>query len=177
MIQQLLHRPGPWRKQRAELALRLRGKQAEPQDWLEHYTGEPATYWVDLIQASISETWEPNPKDPDHPLMTTWDWLEIVGNRVVEQRGLHARGHHGDENIGTAIALSLVFGIWACRISRAKAFDPRRPVQLRQAAYRSWLNYAMALASLPLDEAKDPEMFDQPWESPFLEHATDGSFV
>jgi hypothetical protein len=178
MIERLLHRPGPWRKQRAELAVRIarlrhRILPRPCRDELEAMTGRDAIWWTLFVQAVIADAFRDNPKDPDHPVCDPAEWLNEVLQELADRRPKA----YGDENMWLARALSLVLATWDARISRAKAFDPRRPVALRRQAYNSYLRFGHALAAVTLDERGDFEMFDQPWESPYDPEATDGSFI
>lgn len=153
--------------------LGLRQRRRVPVDWLDHYTGRPASWWVLLVQERINATWRENPENPDHPIsQPTVDWMPAIADEVRYR----ARAH-GDENISSAMILGLVLTTWALRISRAKAFDPHRPLELRQLGYAGWVRYCAALNQAQVDESADPAMFEQPWESPWLPDATDGDFV
>jgi hypothetical protein len=172
VIDRLLNRPGPLRKQRAELSLRLR-REGKGRDYLDRATGRDAVAWVLFIQEAISSTWEDNPADPDHPISDPRIWAHALVNELWQQRP----SRYGDENMWMAAVLAVAAGTWAVRIQRAKAFDPHRPVALRKGAYRRWLGLTRALLAVTVDESRDSEMFDQPWESPFVKDATDGRFV
>jgi hypothetical protein len=77
-----------------------------------------------------------------------------------------------------ACILSYVLALWVLRLSRAKSYDPRRPVRLRQGAYWNRLGYAQALFMAIMDESLDPKLFPgQRWETPFDPYPTDGYFV
>jgi hypothetical protein len=156
--------------------LRFWRRKRPPYNYLRSRTGMDEAEWVRWIQDRISSTWQPNPDDPKHPI--SWpadDWIiplvEEVERRVLE------RMSGGDENIGIAQLLALILATWGGRIARAKSMDPHRPVELRQRAYTSWLRFVLHMQATLVDEARDPEYFEQPWESPYLPEATDGDFV
>ena len=98
--------------------------------------------------------------------------------KLVQKRGMPKKGPPYDGNMRMACVLSYVLALWYLRLHRAKAYDPRRPVKLRQGAYWSRLGYAQALFVAITDESLDPKMFPgQNWESPWNPHTTDGYFV
>jgi hypothetical protein len=152
--------------------------QPAPIDWIDYYTGAPAGWWIAEIQATIQQTWKPNPDDPDHPIQESpaRDWIGPLAELVEQAIRDHGR-LQGDENIAGAFVTALILTTWATRIARAKAFDPHRPIELRQLGYRHWMRMLAALQEATVDESRDQDFFDQPWESPFLADATDGGFV
>lgn len=178
MIDRLFNRPGPARKQRAKLYVRyraLRRRFGKPvRDYLEGATGKDAAWWVEFIQQAIADSFEHNPRDPDHPFCEPSEWA----HRLVLELDGRRPDRYGDENMWMAATLAIAAGTWVCRIQRAKACDPHRPVALRRAAYEQYMTLVYAMARIGADESRDPEMFPgQPWESPYLPDATDGAFV
>lgn len=151
-------------------------RRVDERDYLEAMTGHGADWWVAFVQRRIGETWTPNPDDPDHPISDPRDWLHDVVDEVCAGMARVRTGPY-DENIGAALVLSAVAGTWGSRCAHAKTQDPRRPVALRQDAYRRWLAHVGAIAQVLVDASSDPDFFDQPWETPFAPDATDGSFV
>jgi hypothetical protein len=79
-------------------------------------------------------------------------WLQNVLNELLER----PPRSYGDQNMWAAKAAALILGSWAMRVSRAKAFDPRRPVKLRQddPPDRGHLQVQPALRLLPVAEAR-----------------------
>ena len=98
--------------------------------------------------------------------------------RLVRKHGMPKTGPQYDGNMRIACVLSYVLALWVLRLSRAKSYDPRRPVKLRQTAYFSRLGYANALFLAIMDESLDSTLFPgQRWETPFDPYPTDGYFV
>lgn len=172
-----MNRPGPLRKQRAVAYMhlsQLRRRFRRPaRDYLEARTERDGAWWVAFIQDAVAATFEDNPADPDHPICDPRLWAHAL----VDEIWRHRPQRYGDENMWMAQVLALAAGTWAVRIQRAKSMDPRRPVGLRRGAYQHWLELAHAFAAVVADESRDPEMFTQPWESPWVPDATDGKFV
>lgn len=98
--------------------------------------------------------------------------------KLVRKHGMPKKGPQYDGNMRMACVLSYVLALWVLRLIRAKSYDPRRPVRLRQAAHWSRLGYAQALFVAITDESLDVALFPgQNWETPFSDHPTDGYFV
>ena len=96
---------------------------------------------------------------------------------LAQKHGMPKKGTY-DGNMRMASILSYVLALWVLRLIRAKSYDPRRPVRLRQAAYFHRLGYANALFLAITDESLDPKMFPgQRWETPFDPYPTDGYFI
>ena len=153
----------------------------EPPTRLKYLTGADEVEWVKWIQAKISATWRPNPRDSKHPIsLPGEDWIVPLVYEVDRRYKLQAlknKRQGGDNNIGTAQVVAYILAVWSGRIARAKAMDPRRPIKLRRGAYQAWHEFIRWMMSGLISEELDPEMFDQPWESPYLPDAADGDFV
>jgi hypothetical protein len=147
-------------------------------DEIKHLTGKSLEFWIWLIQEGIKNTWKPNPDDPAHPIQESpaEDWIIPFTRRVEHYIGKQERVR-GDENIATAYVVSAILQVWAIRIARAKAFDPNRPVELRQSAYRRHREMVCWTISRAIDESKDFDFFPQEYENPFHPDATDGEFI
>ena len=135
-------------------------------------TGWGSQEWMDFIGNQIGK--RSKPIRGSKGLQTTdaslWvgDLADELWKRISERDDWSAR----DENIVCAKLLSLIFSLWACRIIRAKAYDPRRPVKQRRRALRKLVQYHHALLECMVDESKDSEFFPaQEWDSPFSSKA------
>jgi hypothetical protein len=169
-MRRVLHRIAGW-------ITGQRRKRQEPPclDWLAQRTGYDTTTWVLLVQDLIQARFVENPDDPDHPFTDPREWMEELSQQIHR---CSPQGDGYDENIWHGQVMAMIVATWASRLARAKAMDPRRPVRLRRAAYRKWWEFTVNLEANLVDESLDPDMFpDQPWESPWLKDATDGSFV
>ena len=140
--------------------------------WIASVTGKPRRWWVAEVQRLISKHSRPT-KDPHHGQTRTGAVIaELVG--IVHKT--FPKKETFDGNMRMAAVLSYVLAIWYSRLSRAKAYDPRRPVAHRKMGYANRLAWAMALALM--DESEDAEHFPgQRWEMPYDPYPTDGYFI
>lgn len=140
-------------------------------------TGEGCKFWCDYIGNLIPKYSKPT----DNPLhgfteSNLWvrDLADEIWKRVQERYDLTRL----DENIITSKLLTLILGLWSCRIIRAKAYDPRRPVEIRQGMMKKLLEYHHALLDCISDESNDHVFFpSQGWDAPFAPNAKDGTFI
>ena len=148
-------------------------------DFIGQVTGKERGWWVAFIQGRITARAKRS-KDPWHDQS---DSQKVMNDVVAEIRRLiydkaKKEKRAFDSNMALAMGTSYVLAVWYLRLHRAKSYDPRRPVKLRQAAY--WHRYAFARAIFDaiVDESQDPKYFPgQRWESPFDPYPTDGYFV
>ena len=154
---------------------RVKKRQPKPSDWLAAITGNDGKWWVARVQSLVTKHARPT-RDPRHK---TAEPEKIVADLVREiMKAARRTNRVGDGNMLAACALSLILATWFLRLSRAKSYDPRRPVALRKQAYFSRLGYATALFRAIEDESQDQEHFPgQNWETPFSDHPTDGYFI
>lgn len=106
----------------------------------------------------------------------SWDWL---GEMMVEViNSIPKDGRMRDPNMFVARRLGIVLLTWFVRVSRAKCFDPRRPLVLRKKAYALWLENLSGITSLLMDDRDDPKIWPgQKWDNPFGKNAKGGKFV
>ena len=127
------------------------------------------------VQELIQKNSRPT-KDPWHGATNTERMIKDLV-QVIIKVAFPKKGRY-DGNMRMAAILSYVLALWYLRIHRAKSYDPRRPVNARQQAYYTRLDYANALFFAIEDESLDPTCFPgQKWESPFDPYPTDGYFV
>jgi len=151
-----------------------RKKIIKPKDWLSEVTGRDRRWWVARVQGLITKHSKPT-KDPHHGATAT---AKVIAELTSDLQKMWDGNGKFDGNMRTAAALSMILATWYLRLHKAKAFDPRRPVKLRQSAYYQRLSYAMAMFRAIEDESLDAEMFPgQNWESPFEPSPTDGYFI
>lgn len=144
--------------------------------WIESLTGKDAAWWVSEVQRLITKH-SYKTKDPWHKA-TREEKVVMDLVRLVRKHGMPKTGPSYDGNMRIACILSYVLALWVLRLSRAKSYDPRRPVRLRQGAYWNRLGYAQALFMAITDESLDPTLFPgQNWESPWDPRTTDGFFL
>lgn len=144
--------------------------------WIELFTDKNEAWWVSEIQRLIVKHSRPT-KDPWHGTTQT-EKVVVDLVKLVQKHGMPKTGPQYDGNMRMACILSYVLALWYLRLHRAKAYDPRRPVRNRQAAYFGRLNYANALFLAITDESLDQKLFPgQRWETPFDPYPTDGYFV
>lgn len=144
--------------------------------WIESLTGKDAVWWVSEIQRLITRRSRPT-KNPWHGTTQTEKVMaDLV--KLVQRHGMPKKGPQYDGNMRMACVLSYVLALWYLRLHRAKSYDPRRPIRVRQAAYFHRLGYANALFLAITDESLDATLFPgQRWETPFDPYPTDGYFV
>lgn len=83
-----------------------------------------------------------------------------------------------DENMRAAAIFGYVLLLWVSRVQRAKAYDPNRPVKLRQKALERWMTIAAAVSLIFTDERYDAAVFPgQQWDAPFAPQAKSGKYV
>lgn len=157
------------------------------------YTGRDSRYWVEWVQDRIKQYFDDDPTNP-HPECDVAEWMTDLIDEVCEQhrrwmmRPLPARRFERfrkprsrqpyDENMSSAFIVALVLGTWTMRLSRVKAYDPRRPVALRKRALEGARQRAAALVDGIYDETSDPAYFYLPsWDNPVAPDAIDGDFV
>jgi len=142
--------------------------------WIKRVSGKPRLFWVAVVQGLIKAYSKPT-KDPWHG---SCDPDEVVKGIVFAiRRYAFPKKARFDGNMRMAAVLSYVFTLWYCRVHRAKAYDPRRPVRHRKDAYFTRLDYMHAMFDAMEDESLDSIHFTQKWESPFDPFPTDGYFV
>ena len=144
-------------------------------DWLEQMTSRNAAWWVAAVQKAISDHTSPT-EDPNHG-HTDVEKMHAAVTKLVRE-SMPASGETYDENMRSMAVLSMVAALWFGRVQYAKAHSPARPNSLRRSAYARWISWAMALASIPLDEREDAVYFPtQGWDFPFAFEAKDGDFI
>lgn len=151
------------------------------------YTGRGSAYWVEFIQREIQGTQFGEHPEAIHPPCDN-RWLQALVDEVAYQhRAWMTRPRRFerfrkprqpyDENISTAFILATILSTWAVRLSRGKAHDARRPLELRRVALARNRQLVAALHDAVYDESRDAEYFELPWQYPHMPGATDGSFV
>lgn len=141
-------------------------------DYLRKYTGKPAEFWLYVIGQEVHNHTNPTTRASDVNA-----WL----------RGIHLMLWHTikdmpcynwavqDENIVIASLLGLILSLWACRITRAKAHDPRRPLDARHRMMEKLLELQHVLFDAVVNENFDHHYFPaQEWTSPFTQGAFNG---
>lgn len=156
------------------------------------YTGHDSTYWVDHIQALIRIYFDAEPDNP-HPECDPEQWMHALTSSVVQQhaawmaqplaprrferfRKARLREPY-DGNISSAYCVVIILTTWSVRLSRAKAHDARRPLDLRRKALDRNRAVVSALYDAIYDETRDAEYFDLPWQYPYMAGATSGDFI
>jgi hypothetical protein len=158
--------------------LKRRPAPAEPStltdEWLRKQTGRGAEWWVEYVQREIWEHVLEGEDGKVHPEIDVVGWQRrVVG--IVE---LSRPDGEYDENIRGALVLGVVMLLWGMRISRAKAYDPNRPLELRQRALRRWSAMMAIVVDAVTNESLDHRFFEgQGWDPPFAPGARDGDFV
>ena len=161
-------------KKRKLIRRRKKAKQTKPTDWLSASTGHDGKWWVAKVQTLIVKH-SRSTRDPWHGTTRT---ARVIADLVREIERAAPKKVRYEVNMHMAMVLSLVLATWYLRVHRAKSYDPRRPVKLRQGAYFNRLGYATALFLATEDESLDQEHFPgQRWETPFDPYPTDGYFV
>lgn len=92
--------------------------------------------------------------------MPCYDWNKMDGNIILSSL------------VGTILVL------FACRITRAKSYDGRRPVEIRKKMMHSLCQTHHALFDIFVNESRD-HIFcpSQGWDPPFSPDAQDGEYV
>ncbi len=160
-------------ERKRERAERIRYRDLPPRgQYLVRATGHSDQHWVHAAQALINEytDWD---ESTGHGDSETEAWVVDLARDVVRSM----RGG-GDPNMGAAAALGLILVTWYARIQRAKAYDPNRPVKLRQRALEAHRDYVALVMDSVNDESRDHVYFaGQKWDPPFAPEAKDGEFV
>lgn len=140
-------------------------------------TGDGCQYWMDLIGSLIVKHTKPS----DNPLHGSTEsnlWLRDLSDELWSRIPSRHDLTKLDENIICSSLLSLILTLWSCRIKRAKAYDPRRPVEIRKRMLKRANEFHAALLACMTDESHDHEYFPkQEWDPPFAPGAEDGDFV
>lgn len=166
----------PKRRGKKKRRSRRKGSIKKATSWIESLTGKGGIWWVSEVQRLVTKHSRPT-KNPWHGTTQTEKVMaDLV--KLVRKHGMPKKGPQYDGNMRMACILSYVLALWYLRLHRAKSYDPRRPVRLRQAAYFHRLGYANALFLAITDESRDQTFFPgQKWETPFDPYPTDGYFV
>lgn len=140
---------------------------------LVYHTGHDSVYWVGRIQDMIKVWFDAEPENP-HPHCNPAEWLtELV--KEVEAARIE---RYGDENIQMAVVLATILATWGIRLGRTKAYDPRRPVAIRQNSLETVGGLQAILFDAITNETQDPAYFYLPrWDNPFDPEAVNGDFV
>jgi hypothetical protein len=137
-------------------------------------TGRTSQFWIGLIQNLIQEFSEVV-DDPKHPETDVEAWISTLTKKLVD---VLPEDKNYDENIRVARELGLLLVLWSVRISRAKAYDPNRPAELRLRALAGLRNYVAALQDAIHDETMDDLYFNgQDWNPPYGPSVREGDFV
>lgn len=145
-----------------------------PIDWLDEMTGRSMIGWMGFVQERIQARSHRSP-DPNHDATNVEAWLRDL-IRAVQQR--RQPGYY-DGNMRAASVLGFILVTWYLQTSKAKAFDPVRPIESRRAALQFRKQFiAWLLEQAVLDDAAGPLLFKgQSWDHPFADDAVDGTFV
>lgn len=134
-------------------------------------TWQPPKHWLDLIGTLIVENSKPLKGFPKLSTSNTAGWL-VAFTKVISKEVEKRTPTHYDENIAVAKVLSVLLTLWVYRISRAKAYDPRRPIKVRKQAIDRTSQYALLLMQIVTDESVDPVYFPvQEWDPPYSKTA------
>lgn len=151
------------------------------EDYLVQETGYGIAFWMEFIQKIITKSCKPNPDDPKHPLANPGQWMKALSGEVWKRfyKQYKKKGWGcGDGNIACSMLLSILYTLWSSRITRAKSYDPRRPVELRKDCLNGLVFYQKMVFQCMIDESRDPELFvGQEWDPPFAPNAKEGRFV
>ena len=146
-------------------------------DALRKLTSHDSVYWVACVQSLITKHSKPT-KDPNHSETDSGAMLRELSDYVWSAILATVDLKTTDENMSSAQAMSLVLTLWTCRIRRAKAYDPRRPVELRKKAMERLSLYHHSLLECMMNEANDANYFPgQEWDCPYSPNAKNGDFV
>ncbi len=140
-------------------------------------TGYDAHWWMCLIGKYIGKHSRPS-ENPLHGFTESNLWLRDLADEIWTNVKLHHDLTKIDENILCSKLMSLILTVWTCRIIRAKAYDPRRPIALRRIMLERANKYHHALLDCMVDESDD-QLFcpEQDWETPYKQDAMDGTYV
>lgn len=135
---------------------------------LEDRTGKGARHWMNRIGQLIGECARPIPGHPGLSTCDPWVW---VGRLALELTPavLQRCPAGADENIAVGNVLGALLALWCQRIMRAKAHDPRRPVQQRRDGLQRKEDWAQVLLACVSDASQDHLFFPaQQWDDPNL---------
>lgn len=136
-------------------------------EYLKVRTGEGAQFWMDRIGQLIHNNSDPGTRESD-----VKSWLgDLVSDLWAGMRHLPIYNWKTmDENIAISSVLGAILSLWSCRIIRAKSYDNRRPLEVRQNMMRRLLTFQRILFECTVDETHDHQYFPaQEWHSPFTE--------
>jgi hypothetical protein len=147
--------------------------QAPKDHALLYHTGHDSAYWVEYIQNLIKRWFDAEPDNP-HPHCEPGLWMTELVEHVEEKMIERA----GDENMQIGLIMATILSVWTIRLAHTKAYDPRRPISLRQQALDSYTNSQAVLFSAVTDERRDADYFRLPrWDYPYDPEAMNGDFV
>lgn len=141
-------------------------------DFLAQLTGHDRAWWFARIQKAVSDSGikTGGAHDEAQPIFFLSDVIrEVV--QTLPREGMY------DPNMRSALVTSYVLGLWYFRLHRAKCWHPARPLEVRRAAYDSWLRNVREFSTLWVDERDDHAFMPQPYDNPFLPGAKSGKFV
>ena len=141
---------------------------------LKAWTGHDSVWWFHRVQEHIWDSVIAG-TDEIHP---DCDVLEWIGNLLKDMLPEIDDEAGYDGNMRLAALIGIVLTNWVARLSRAKAYDPNRPLNLRRKALRSHQKIVMAVISAVTDEQKDHRYCPgQEWNPPYGPQARGGTFV
>lgn len=137
-------------------------------------TGKPHAYWMKRIDQLIRKYIPTEQRGDIHPTCDVERWI----GELTKELATYAPKIPHDENMFRTAVLAQILTLWFLRVQRAKCYDPRRPVKLRQRAFARWRLFAVSLMALVADETEDPQFFpEQEWDFPFSPQAKNGTFI
>lgn len=151
--------------------------------YLSQGTGWSSSFWFNWIGERISYHSKPVFQDGVrrvHDTTNTPAWLKdlvqfvhdtILPKEIYDWSKM-------DENIIVASIVGVILSHWSCRIIRAKSYDGRRPIEVRQNMMLALNQLHHTLFECMVNEAKD-HIFcpSQGWDPPFAPGAQDGDYV
>ena len=147
-------------------------------DMLERSTGISKVRWCKWIEKRIKKHTIPLEGEwKGHGETNVKAWIDDLFFQVAAQ--IQERNPSGayDGNIMMSKVMGMLLITWAVRVSRAKAYDPRRPKRIRQHAMEALTMYQRELFMNMIDERFDPDIFDQEYDAPWSKYARDGEFI
>jgi len=146
-----------------------------PKGYLEQRTGWNEQYWVAHVQELIRVASREG-EDPNHDECDPEVWVAELAKDVMACAP--EDGEPYDGNMWLTSTMGYILVLWYARIQRAKGYDSRRPIKLRQRALTQRASILAHFVHMFLDESRDHEFFPgQPWDPPFAPEAKDGDFV
>lgn len=135
------------------------------------YTERGVKYWMNRIGELIAKGGK---KIKGYKTLKTESperWMCELTNEIVPL--IYKNAPSGsDENLAATRILSLLYTLWFYRLCRAKAYDCRRPVEVRKQIMERLEEYSAVLFGCLIDESFDSKFFpSQEWESPFVKNA------